>query len=73
MHHDNEGSFTTKKVDKELEKGIEGKCLVNVTEGIDPEGGFQRDQACPGSSAVYRDPRALVNKASEAIYLPLAR
>lgn len=55
MHHDDERSLASYKVDEKLEKGIYGECFVDVSEGIDPEGCLQRDQARERCNGVYGD------------------
>ena len=47
MHHDDQRSFTAEEVDEELKKGVKGEGLVNVTERIDPESDFERDETGP--------------------------
>jgi len=47
VHHDDKRSFAAEEVDKELEKGIEGKGFVNITEGTNPESGFKGHETRP--------------------------
>ena len=47
MHHDDERSFAAEEVDQELEKSVESEGFVDITEGTNPEGGFEGDETCP--------------------------
>ena len=51
MHHDDEAALAAEEVDEELEEGVEGEGLVDVAEGLDPEGGAQGDQRGPAGCA----------------------
>ena len=38
VHHDDEGALAAEEVDEQLEEGVEGEGLVDVAEGVHPEG-----------------------------------
>ena len=47
MHHDDERSFAAEEVDQELEKSVESEGFVDITEGTNPEGGFEGHETRP--------------------------
>ncbi len=55
MHHDDQASFTAEEVHQQLEEGIQRESFVDIAEGIDPEGDFERGQARPGGDGENGD------------------
>lgn len=47
MHHDYETALAAEVVDKQLEKGVEDKGLVDVAQRVDPEGDAEGGQTGP--------------------------
>lgn len=51
VHHDDQATLASQKIDEQLEEGVQCESLVDIPERIDPEGDAQGGQGGPGRDA----------------------
>lgn len=63
-HEDDEGALAADEVDEQLQEGVDGEGLVDVTERVDPGGSLDRHQTAPGGGGVDGHPEREVSRGS---------
>lgn len=52
VHHDDERALSTEEIDEQLEEGVDGEGLVDVTDGIEELGGGEGHERHPRRDGV---------------------
>lgn len=71
MHHDDEGTLATEKVDEQLQEGVNGEGFVDVPQGIEVERSLEGDDGSPGRGRVDGDHKQDSNDISLEQRLPV--